>query len=205
MSEIPIDVAVEDQLSEQVVLKLLEVANRSFHVGTTYRRGGFGYLRRTINGWNAAAKGRPFIVLTDLDDGKCPSALIAEWLTSDIHPNLIFRIAVREVEAWLLADSENLATYLRISAKHLPGDPDSLSDPKASLIDLAKRSRASDVRANLVPRPGSTAKQGPGHNEFLGAFVQRKWDVRAAAEQSRSLKRALSRIEDFQPIWTREG
>jgi hypothetical protein len=114
MSGIPVNVAVEDELSEWVVLKLLAVTNRSYHVGATYRRGGFGYLRRTINGWNAAARGKPFVVLTDLDDAPCPADLIGRWLTSAQNPNLIFRVAVREVEAWLLADFNNLATFLRV-------------------------------------------------------------------------------------------
>jgi hypothetical protein len=88
MSEIPVDVAVEDELSESVVLRLLAVAKPVYHVGVTYRRGGFGYLRRTVNGWNAAAKGKPFVVLTDLDDASCPADLIGEWLTSAPNPNL---------------------------------------------------------------------------------------------------------------------
>jgi hypothetical protein len=71
MSGIPVDVAVEDELSESVVLRLLAVVKPIYHVGVTYRRGGFGYLRRTVNGWNAAAKGKPFVVLTDLDDASC--------------------------------------------------------------------------------------------------------------------------------------
>jgi len=101
MTGIPVDVAVEDELSEFIVLRLLAVAKPTYHVGVTYRRDGFGYLRRTINGWNAAARGKPFVVLTDLDDALCPADLIGEWLTSAPSPNLLFRVAVREVEAWL--------------------------------------------------------------------------------------------------------
>jgi hypothetical protein len=86
MGGIPINLAVEDELSEVIVLKLLEIANRPYHVGATYRRGGFGYLRRTINGWNSAAKGKPFVVLTDLDKEQCPADLIGQWLTSAPNP-----------------------------------------------------------------------------------------------------------------------
>jgi len=51
-------------------------ATKRYAVGTAYRRGGFGYLRKSIQGWNAAAKGKPFVVLTDLDAGRCPPELI---------------------------------------------------------------------------------------------------------------------------------
>jgi hypothetical protein len=201
MSGIPIDVAVEDELSELIVLKLLAVTNRPYHVGATYRRGGFGYLRRTINGWNAAAKGKPFIVLTDLDDAPCPAHLLAAWLTSAPSPNLIFRVAVREVESWLLADRQNFAEFLRIAERHMPHNPDAIPDPKAALIALARGSRLKDIRDSLLPRAGSTAKQGPGYNECLGTFVRKNWDVNVASAQSPSLARALRCFKDFRPVW----
>jgi len=204
MNGIPVDVAVEDELSEFVVLKLLAVANRAYHVGTTYRHGGFGYLRRTINGWNAAAKGKPFVVLTDLDNKPCPAELIGEWLTSAPSPNLIFRVAVKEVEAWLLADVANLAEYLQIGEKHVPQDPDDIPDPKAALIELARLSRLKYVRDSLLPRQGSTAKQGLGHNECLGSFVRERWNVRTACFRSPSLSRALRRFDEFLPVWSAE-
>jgi len=201
MSGIPVDVAVEDELSEFVVLKLLAATKRIYHVGATYRRGGFGYLRRTINGWNAAAKGKPFVVLTDLDHAECPADLIGEWLKSVPNPNLIFRVAVREVESWLLADVNNLARFLRIAERFVPQNPDEIPDPKATLIELARRSHLKYIRDSLLPRPGSTAKQGPGYNECLGVFVRENWDVRAASVQSPSLARALRRFEEFTPVW----
>lgn len=104
MNPIPVNLAVEDELSEVVLRRLLADA-RCYAVGTVYGRRGNGYLRKTIVGWNRAARGCPFIVLTDLDNTRCAPSLIAEWLTVPKHPNLLFRIAVREVEAWLLSDA----------------------------------------------------------------------------------------------------
>jgi hypothetical protein len=201
MNGIPVDIAVEDELSELVLLKIFATAKRPYHVGATYRRGGFGYLRRNINGWNAAAKGKPFVVLTDLDNAPCPADLIEKWLESPPNANLIFRIAVREVEAWLLADAHNLAGFLRIAERLVPGSPDEIPDPKATLIGLATKSKLKYIRDNLLPRPGSTAKQGRGHNECLGAFVRENWDVRAASVRSPSLARSLRRLEQFTPLW----
>lgn len=71
MNHIPVNLAVEDELSEAVLRRLLTEANRGFIVGTVYGRSGYGYLRRTIAGWNRAAKGVPTVVLTDLDNEEC--------------------------------------------------------------------------------------------------------------------------------------
>ena len=111
MNSIPVNPATEDELSEIVLLRMLSYVG-SYSVGTSYRRGGFGYLRSTISGWNHAAKGIPFIVWTDLDRYACPSMLIDEWLPFR-HPNFLLRIAVREVEAWLLGDGSNLSDFSR--------------------------------------------------------------------------------------------
>ena len=111
MTLIPINLATEDELSEVTLLRILKDLGR-YAVGTAYRRGGFGYLRRTIVGWNRAARGIPFVVLADLDDGECPAGLVADWLAASQHPNLLFRIAVREVESWLLANQGPFRGFL---------------------------------------------------------------------------------------------
>jgi len=205
MSGIPVDLAIEDELSEMVLRKLLALANRGYHIGATYRRGGFGYLRRTINGWNAAARGRPFVVLTDLDDDACPAALIESWLTSPPHPNLLFRVAVREVEAWLLADAGNFGKFLGIEESRVPTPPDEIPDPKAALVELAQLCRSRNIRGRLVPRRGSTAKQGPDYNGCLGEFVTNGWNARVASRRSPSLARAMARFDAFTPIWPDTG
>jgi hypothetical protein len=99
MSTIPVNLAVEDELSDEVLRRLLQYTGRAYHIGATYGRSGFGYLRSTIRGWNRAARGVPFIVLTDLDTHTCPPILIRDWLAEPLNPNLLLRVAVREVEA----------------------------------------------------------------------------------------------------------
>ena len=79
MSSIPVNLAVEDELSEFVLKRLLADAERGYAVGITYGRSGFGYLRKTISGWNRAARGVPFAVLTDLDDADCDPSLMKNW------------------------------------------------------------------------------------------------------------------------------
>ncbi|MEW6378311.1 MAG: hypothetical protein AB1611_01755 [bacterium] len=161
---ISIDIAVEDSLSEAVLRKVIDQSGRHWQVGTCHQRGGFGYLKQKIEGFNSAAKGKPFLVLTDLDRADCPIALIQEWLTVPRHPDLLFRVAVREVESWLLADRTGLAQFLGIQESLVPGDPDTIPDPKQCLISLARKSRYRALRSDIVPLPGSTAKQGRNYN-----------------------------------------
>lgn len=152
-------------------------------------------------GWNKAARGVPFVILTDLDRYPCPSALIQEWIPRHRHPNLLLRVAVREVEAWLLADAANLAAFLRIRPQVIPPDPDSLQDAKAVLVGAASQSRSQEVRRRVAPKRGSTAKQGPEYNACLGDFGRHSWDVDSASSKSSSLHRTLTRLQSFTPIW----
>ena len=201
MNAIPIDLAVEDELSDAVLRRLIAVVRRDFEIGRTHRNKGFGYLKRTIPGWNDAAKGIPMMVLTDLDQHKCPAGMLDDWLPNGRHPNLLFRVAVRDVEAWLLADRKGLAGFLQCSPGALPEAPESLADPKAALIDAARRSRSRQLRDDIVPRRGSTAKIGRGYNAVLTVFVRESWAVAEAAGRAPSLARAVARLETFRPVW----
>lgn len=201
MSPIPLNIAVEDLLTETVCKRLLVHSGRDFHVGTVYIGGGFGYLRKTINGWNNAARSVPFLLLTDLDDAECAAALQHDWLTAPRNPNLLFRVAVREVEAWLLADAENLRNFLKVRRNLIPENPEDLQDPKLELVRIASKSRSKDVRRALVPKMDSTAKQGPEHNEFLGVFVSQTWDIDTSLRTAPSLARLVQRLQSFTPRW----
>lgn len=196
---IPVNLAVEDDLSESVLRVMLRQSPRRYAVGTCYARGGFGYLRKTIHGFNNAAKGTPFLILTDLDIAKCPPALIQEWLRQPRHPNLLLRVAVREVESWLLADRGAFAKYLGISAHILPNDSDSISDPKEFLIGLARKSPYAALRKDIVPPKGSKREQGPDYNGRLSWFVWNRWNVRRAQKCSSTLRRTISKLVSFSP------
>ena len=132
----------------------------------------------------------------------CPGALIEDWLSVPKHDNLLFRVAVREIGAWLLADSKGLASYLAVKPGLVPKSPEALPDPKRKLVELARKSRRKQIREDIVPRIGSTAKQGPGYSACLSEFVQSVWDVESAANSTASLRRTLDRLSVFRPVWT---
>jgi hypothetical protein len=197
---IPINLAVEDPLSEAVLRTILHQSNRRYIVGNCYSKNGFGYLKKNIKGFNNAAKGTPYIVLTDLDRAECPQELIQEWLPYTKHPNLLFRIAVREVEAWLLADSDSFAKFLGVSQTLIPQNVDEISDPKQTLINIARKSQKRELHEAIVPRSNSTAKVGRDYNGQLIYFVNNYWQMEAAKLCSPSLKRAINVISKFEPI-----
>lgn len=199
---IPINLAVEDALSEAVLRVLLNSSDKPYAVGACYTQAGFGYLRKSIRGFNNAAKGCPFLVLTDLDSTGCAPELMQEWLPDEIHKNLLFRVAVRSVEAWLLGHREGIAGFLGVSASAISESPDDLPNPKAALIELARRSRKSGVAEDLVPRAGMTSVQGPNYNGRLISFVAKGWRPELAMKNSPSLARTLRALGAFEPHWT---
>ena len=197
---VSLHLAVEDELSEAVLRTVLSQSGRNYAVGCCYRHGGYGYLKKKITGFNQASKGTPFCVLTDLDRHECPPELIDQWLLVPKHPNLLFRVAVREVESWVLADREAFAAFLGVGRERIPSRTDEIADAKRFLLDLVRSSRTRELRDSLLPSPRSTAMQGPDYNRPLVEFVEQKWKVQRAAKCSQSLKRTLDAVRRFRPV-----
>lgn len=188
-----IHLATEDALSEAIGEKMINVFCPSLTLENKFRKNGFGYLRKRIRNFQQLARHSFVVVLTDLDNASCPMALITNWLgDKPAIPSFVFRVAVREVESWLLADHEAMHKLLGKNAK-LPPDPDALIDPKATLLRLAA-SATRRVRAELLPETGAAASQGLGYNDLLGSLVRTDWDPRRGAERSPSLARACKAL-----------
>jgi hypothetical protein len=198
--KIYIILAVEDLLSEAVLRTILRQSGRPYDVQFCIGQRGFGYLRMNIRKLNQASKTTPILVLTDLDRTECAPVLRSEWLNVPPHKNLLFRVAVREVESWIMAHRTAFASFLGLRTDLIPTNPDGLDDPKRTLIDLAGRSRKRELREAIVPAPKSTAKVGPDYNGRLGEFVMMNWDVHEAAKNSLSLGKAFRAIVSFHPF-----
>jgi len=205
-SEIPVNLVYEDTLSFAVLRKLLDCSGQKYSIGTTYHARGYGQIYKKIKGFNNAAKGMPYLVLTDLDKYRCSPELIKDWFGAvTIHPNLIFRIAVYEVESWILAGGRTLAHFLGIQESAIPEDTDTIKDPKSFLLTLASKSRKGDLKKDILPRKGSTAKVGPDYNGRMIQYVQNMWDPQEARVHSESLDRMMWVVNTFQPIYERNG
>lgn len=199
MSDIAVNLVFEDILSGAVLLKLLAHSRQDYLVGFNYNASGFGWIKKRINAFNRAARGMPYLILTDLDRHECPPILIDQWLDAPRHPNLLFRIAVREVEAWLLACREAFASFMGVPQSRIPVDVEAIDNPKEFVVSLARRSRRRDIRIDIAPEPYSTAKVGPDYSGRLTRFVQGSWNPDVAMRHSRSLRKAIEALEGFRP------
>jgi hypothetical protein len=199
---IPVNLVVEDSLSEAVLLNIIRQSSHPYAVGAIYGKLGNGYIKKNIEGFNNAAKGTPFLVLTDLDNVHCAPTLVEQWLPAPRHKNLLFRVAVREVESWLLAHRKAFAGFLGIKEELIPQDVDGIIDPKNFLIGLASKCSKSELKRSIVPPIGSTRKQGPDYNGRLIHFVESAWQASVAKNNSASLDRTIQAITKFQPFWS---
>jgi len=200
MKPISVSLAVEGVLDETVLHRLLSESGKPFEINACYGRRGKDYLRQNVTRFNEAAVHKPFLVLTDLDEEDCAPSLVGRWLPRGRHANLILRIAVREVESWLLADVERFADFLGVRRERMPQWPDITPNPKELVVNLARSSRKRDIREDLVPVIGGTSRVGKNYVGQLMRFVTTIWKVDALAQQrSPSLRRALLALQRFSP------
>lgn len=194
-------IAVEGSTDEYVVRSIFR------HVGIKcgYVRGlkGKAHLRAQLPKYNEAAQFANWLAVVDLDqDADCAPNYFKAILPAP-SLGMLLRIPVRAIEAWLLADRVHLAKFLNIAVDTIPLSPDLESDPKVSFIALANRSRKTVIRQDIVPRPNSGAKVGPGYSSRILEFLhhpQYPWRPQVAAEHSESLKRCINALKNWKQI-----
>ena len=195
-----IGAAVEGDADEAVVRRIIDHAGGQVEEDV-YGKEGKDHLRKRIRGYDNAARHRPWIVLVDLDsDEDCAPPLRQAWLPEPA-PRLCFRIAVRAVEAWLMADAETIARYLSVPPSRVPGDPEGLDDPKEAMVNLARCSRRRSEREGMVPGERSGRRVGPAYPGRLIEYAETAWRPEVAARRADSLRRAiccLRRLVDWQ-------
>ena len=189
--------AVEGDLDEALLRRI--AAHAGCHVDKVYGRVGKPQLLAQIAGYNIAARVSPWVVLIDLDsDFDCAPIGRQQWLPRPSRL-MCFRVAVRMIEAWLLADRERIANLLGVAEATVPQDPDRLDNPKQQLMNLARRSRRR-IKADLVPREGSGRNVGPLYNARMVEFIENNdtgWRPDHAVRRSDSLARCISRLRQL--------
>lgn len=188
-TEVPlaISAAVEGPIDEVVLRKL--VAETGASLERVYGKNGKAQIRQRLRAYNQAASHSPWVVLVDLDHSEdCAPPFCQDWLPTPAA-HMRFRVAVREIEAWLMADNERLATFLSIARSRIPADPERLDDPKRELVNLARHSRRRDIREDIVPRPNSGRMVGPAYTSRLIEFAQTQWRPDFAVGRADSLRR----------------
>jgi len=189
---IVVSAAVEGRVDEALVKRLISEAGGI--PGGVYGRNGKLPLRARINAYNSSARFRPWIVIVDLNhEADCAPDLCRAWLPTR-SLKLCFRVAVREAEAWLLADRERISKFLSISKARIPLNPELEENPKQMMVNLAAHSRRRNIREDMVPRPGSGGDVGPAYTSRLIEFIsapQGGWRPDIASTYSESLKRCI--------------
>jgi hypothetical protein len=187
--------AVEGPGDEAVLKRVIEVVGATS--GPVYGRNGKKHLQSQIVGYNRAAERSPWCVLVDLNhSAPCPTALHALWLPTPA-PLMCFRVVVRAIESWLLADRARIAQSLGVREALVPDDPDALDNPKQHLINLARRSQRREILKEIVPRPTSGRIVGPLYTSWVIEFasnLEEGWRPHVAAKRSQSLRRCIGAL-----------
>jgi hypothetical protein len=189
-SSLYISGAVEGILDEAVLRRLVEFVGAE--MGYVYPVGGKPQLDLRLSGYNEAARHSPWCILRDLDtDTTCPAELTV-LLLPEPSSSMCFRIVVRAVEAWLMADRQRMATFLSVSRARIPVSPEDARDPKGTLVNVARQSNKTFVQDSVVPRPGSGRSVGTGYTSLMIEYIRSRWRPEVAAESSESLRRCIA-------------
>jgi hypothetical protein len=198
-SPVVLSAAVEGIVDQAVVQKLGEELGLSIY--GFYGLKGKPFLKERINAFNNAARFNPWMVLIDLDASECAARLRSDWLAAPSRL-MRFRIAVRAIEAWLMADMDTLSDLLHVRRSLIPVNPDIVEDPKRQLVNLARRSARTEVRKDMVPRTGSGNSVGPAYSSRLIEYISdqsRGWRPKEAVRVSDSLRRCWTSLQTFVP------
>lgn len=155
-----------------------------------------------------ASKRAPIFILRDVDPTppnhkgtrhpQCGGAVLAALGVANIGAGHCLRLARHEMEAWLMADAQAFSRWLHCPSSVLPARPDDEVKPSLSIVDLARDRRVPDeLRRQLVPRPESGARFGPGFEQAIIRFAAGKWSVKRALSRSRSLTRCIAALRRF--------
>jgi hypothetical protein len=185
--------AVEGAHDDAVARRLCELTGHAVVLSHVTR--GKPSLDKKLLGYNNAARFAWWLVLRDLDhDADCAPSLVERMLPIRSE-QLVMRVPVRSVEAWLLADLDNIGRYLGVSRDVIPHEPEQVDRPKRALVDLARRSSRREIRDDMVPAEGLSVEVGAGYTRRVLEFVNRHWDPFAASAQSDSLRRCLAALQ----------
>ena len=190
-----ISAAVEGISDEAVVRRL--IGTRGADVYRVQVQQGKANLKRALPGYNGAAQGDPWLVLVDLDqDFVCAPLMVADWL-SQPSQFMRFRVVVRQIESWLLADTDRFSGFFGVAMAALPAQPDDLPDAKAAVLGLVAKSSRRAIREDMLPRPGSGRRVGPAYTSRLIEFATTStgWRPDSAARRSPSLSRCINRLD----------
>ena len=194
---------VEDEATKAVAIRLIdyfraescrEIVLQNGHPVVTH---GYGDLKEKAKKLIGAAKsGIDSFFLTDLDRYETPNDLGRDWFDinclSEVPLNFVFRISVREIESWIMADKVAFAKFMGVDPVNFPEKPDEEVDPKQFLFNLIRAKCKKKCYLDMLPLEGQHV--GINYNPMLCSFVANRWSPERAAGRSPSLSRSLARV-----------
>ncbi len=200
----PLLIAAEDLMTLACAWRLIKDSKGLFYVYNHTGLTGNAELREQARELARSAMPHQLkLLITDLDSGSCPAALRREWLGPVPLPeSMLFRVAVREVEAWVMADRGNFAEFFEVPTKKISDNPEGLSNPKDELLRViyqySKRPDKGEIATVDRDREPGKLRPGPRYNKALSEFVlDGFWNPENASETAPSLDRTRQRIEKF--------
>jgi len=197
---------VEDEPSRDVLIKMVQDRNARNHNEVCFLAGfpkvtrGNQRIQAMCQNFLEMSKfGVYTITLTDLDIMPCAPQLIRKWFFAgkkvpvNLPSQVIFRIAVREIESWILADRAAWAKYIGIPASNFSPTPEALDDPKKHIFNVLRRKGNTKKTHGMLPQ--GSAHIGPTYNSVICDFIRNHWSVRRAREKAPSLQKAMAALE----------
>ncbi|MDR5760892.1 hypothetical protein QCE88_28300 [Caballeronia sp. LZ035] len=123
----------------------------------------------------------PVLMVADADQAPCVVAQRNAWLPPNASNRLSMRLAVKEAEAWVLADHIGFSRFAAVSKDLFPALPETDVDPKQRLLSLVKKSKRRELRDEMLPGKGATSPVGLGYNVHMTDFVRNHWSVGAGS------------------------
>ena len=187
--------AVEGWGDEPVAEKLIRAAGRQPR--RILSAGGKSKLDPKLPGFNLSARHHPWLIIRDLDndgDGRCFPDILARFIGGEISGRLAFRLPVRSVESWLLADRESFSDFFHVPPSKVPSDPDQLDNPKLAVVAACRSSGQRGIRLAMVPRQKSGRAVGAEYAATIREYAVSQWRLPQASVGSPSLRRTMERI-----------
>lgn len=183
--------ACEGVLDEAVLTRLARDAGLS--LAWVENTGGKSALDARLSSYVGVGRTSRFLALRDLDhDSGCAPSLVRH-LVPDPGPGFRLHVAVRSIEAWLLADGPGIAAELGVPLARIPAEPDALDDARAEILSLVRRSKRSRLANELLPATKG-ARVGPGYTARFVRFVAGAWNPARARRRSPSLDSLLEHL-----------
>lgn len=189
-----VQLVVEDRLQDAALRCILHKYKPEVFIRPTAGLRGINYILEKIEDYNRASKFCQYIVLIDLDKRKCAPDLVRRLITFPPTDLFYFRIAVREIEAWLIADRKGFSKFLSIPTNRIPFNSEGIMNPKEKIISWAHQSRKRKIKGLI---PTGSYSIGPEYNKILSEFIWHYWDIEEACKHNNSLKRTVDRIKEI--------